>query len=60
MADGEAQIKTKLTGQGETIIVPDRGSFRKVIQHAGLYAQWRDKYGKEPFALLEKAVGKLA
>jgi len=60
VADGETALKAQLQTQGETIIVPDRKSFRAVIQHAGLYAQWRDTYGAEPFALLEKAVGKLA
>ena len=60
IADGEAELQTKLKAQGQTIVTPDRKSFRAVIQRAGLYAQWRDTYGREPFALLEKAVGKLA
>ena len=60
IADGETGLAATLKTQGETIIKPDRKSFRAVIQHAGLYAKWRDTYGKEPFALLEKAVGKLA
>ena len=60
IADGEAELQTKLKTQGQTIVTPDRKSFRAVIQRAGLYAQWRDTYGREPFALLEKAVGKLA
>jgi len=60
VADGETALKAQLQTQGETIITPDRASFRAVIQRAGLYAQWRDTYGPEPFALLEKAVGKLA
>jgi tripartite ATP-independent transporter DctP family solute receptor len=56
----ETDLKGKLQAQNQTIIAPDRESFRKVIQEAGLYTKWRDAYGAEPFALLEKAVGKLA
>jgi len=59
VAHGDTALKAQLKTQGETIITPDRASFRAVIQRAGLYAQWRDTYGPEPFALLEKAVGKL-
>jgi tripartite ATP-independent transporter DctP family solute receptor len=57
---GEADLLKKLKEQGQTIIEPDRESFRKVIHDSGLYGQWRDTYGAEPFALLEKSVGKLA
>jgi tripartite ATP-independent transporter DctP family solute receptor len=56
---GEAALKAKLAAQGMTFITPDRELFRAAIQRAGLYAKWRDTYGAEPFALLEKVVGKL-
>jgi TRAP-type transport system periplasmic protein len=59
IADGAKALQAQLQTQGETIITPDRKSFRAVIQRAGLYAQWRNTYGPEPFALLEKVVGKL-
>ena len=58
--DGDVGLAEKLKTQGQTFATPDRASFRAVIQQAGLYAKWRDTYGPEPFALLEKAVGKLA
>ena len=35
-------------------------AFRAVIRSSGLYAQWRNEYGPEPWALLEKSVGPLA
>ncbi|MBN8956915.1 MAG: TRAP transporter substrate-binding protein [Rhizobiales bacterium] len=60
IAKGETTLGTQLTSQGLTIIQPDRESFRAVVQQAGLYAQWRDTFGKEPFGMLEKVVGKLA
>lgn len=57
---GYATLEAQLKKQGMTFIVPDRKSFRTVIQRAGLYAKWRDAYGPEAFGLLERAVGKLA
>jgi TRAP-type transport system periplasmic protein len=59
IANGETDLEAKLKTQGQTINEPDRQSFVEVIRSAGLYAQWRETYGAEPFALLEKAVGKL-
>jgi tripartite ATP-independent transporter DctP family solute receptor len=60
IAKGEIDLQKTLKTQGQTIIEPDRESFHKVVRESGLYGQWRDAYGAEPFALLEKAVGKLA
>lgn len=59
IAKAEKELETQLTSQHETIIKPDIESFQTVIRQSGLYAQWRDAYGAEAFALLEKAVGKL-
>ncbi len=60
IVDGETALAQQLTTQGQTFLTPDREEFRKLIRDAGLYAKWRDAYGKEPFALLEASVGKLA
>ncbi|HUA77421.1 MAG TPA: TRAP transporter substrate-binding protein [Acetobacteraceae bacterium] len=60
IANGEAALEQELKTQGQTIITPDRATFREVIAHAGLYAKWRDTYGTKPFALLEKYTGALA
>ncbi len=57
---GEIKLAEQLKSQGQTIITPDRESFRAVIQQAGLYAKWRDTYGEHAFSLLEETVGKLA
>lgn len=57
---GEETLRAELEKQGMTFTVPDRESFRAVIKRDGLYAKWRDSYGKEPFALLEEVVGGLA
>ena len=60
IANGEPALEKELEGQGQTIITPDRPSFRAVIAKAGLYAKWRTTYGEKPFALLEKYVGPIA
>ena len=60
IADGEDKLRNELAGQGQTIIAPEREGFRDMLRQSGLYAQWRDRYGKDAFALLEKSVGKLA
>jgi tripartite ATP-independent transporter DctP family solute receptor len=59
VAHGEVALQAHLKTQGQAIIEPDHAAFQNVIRSAGLYAQWRDTYGAEPFALLEKSVGKL-
>ena len=56
---GDQTLQAELEKQGMSFTTPDRASFRAVIQENGLYETWRDTYGKEPFALLEAAVGKL-
>lgn len=38
----------------------DPGPFRDALSKAGFYKEWRGKFGDEPWALLEEAVGKLA
>jgi tripartite ATP-independent transporter DctP family solute receptor len=49
-------LKTK----GLTFNKPDPEPFRAALKKAGFYAEWRDKYGAEAWALLEKQVGALA
>ncbi len=48
MAKDYAVLEAKLKTQGMTFTVPDRLSFKSVIQNAGLYAKWRDAYGAQP------------
>lgn len=59
IAQGEAALIKQLEGQGQVFTTPDRDSFREAVRSAGLYASWRDSYGKDAFALLEKSVGQL-
>ena len=39
---------------------PDAAAFRAVLKAAGFYTEWREKYGAEAWALLEKYSGELA
>jgi tripartite ATP-independent transporter DctP family solute receptor len=59
IANGEPALMQQLKTQGQTIVTPDRESFRAVIQQAGLYAKWRETYGEHAFSLLEATTGKL-
>jgi len=39
---------------------PDIDAFRAKLREAGYYAEWKGKFGAEPWGLLEKYVGKLS
>lgn len=54
-----ASLADKLKSEGMELNTPDPAPFRDKLRSAGFYASWRDKYGQEPWDLLEKAVGKL-
>mgnify|MGYP003584114217 CR=1 FL=1 len=55
-----ASIQQELAGQGLVFNQPDPAPFRDKLRQAGFYAEWKGKYGNEAWAILEKAVGKLA
>ncbi len=56
----DATLQTTLAARGMTFNQADASAFKAAVRSSGLYAQWRQQYGAEPWALLEKAVGKLA
>ena len=51
----EAQLKAK----GMVFNYPDAKSFRDALSKAGFYKEWREKFGNEAMAKLEKYSGKL-
>ena len=55
-----AGLQQELAGKGLTFNQPDPAPFRDKLRAAGFYREWKGKYGDEAWALLEKAVGKLA
>ncbi len=55
-----ATLQKDLAGKGLIFNQPDPAPFRDKLRTAGFYTEWKGKYGEEAWALLEKAVGKLA
>lgn len=53
--DLEASLKQK----GLTFNHPEKDQFRDALIKAGFYAEWKKKYGSEPWAKLEKYAGTL-
>jgi len=49
-----------LQSKGLAINRPTADSFRAKLREAGFYGEWKGRFGDEAWALLEKAVGKLA
>jgi TRAP-type transport system periplasmic protein len=55
-----ATLETKLKGQGMQFNRVDTKPFQELLQKAGYYVEWKNKFGPEGWALLEKYSGKLA
>jgi tripartite ATP-independent transporter DctP family solute receptor len=55
-----ATVKDDLAAKGLIFNQPDVAPFREKLRSAGFYSEWKGKYGDQAWALLEKAVGKLA
>lgn len=52
-----ASLRGELEANGMTINEPDTASFRQKLTDAGFYAEWKNTYGEDAWAILEKAVG---
>jgi TRAP-type transport system periplasmic protein len=55
-----ATLQQDLAAKGLDFNRPDPAPFRDKLRAAGFYTEWKNKYGDEAWALLEKSVGKLA
>jgi TRAP-type transport system periplasmic protein len=55
-----ATLQQDLAAKGLKFNQPDPAPFRDALRAAGFYTEWKKKYGDEAWAILEKAVGKLA
>jgi tripartite ATP-independent transporter DctP family solute receptor len=53
-------LQTELQAKGMVFNKPDLPSFTDALRRAGFYQEWRQKYGQEAWALLEKQVGSLS
>jgi tripartite ATP-independent transporter DctP family solute receptor len=52
-------MQGELTRRGMVFNQTDTGKFRATLRSAGFYADWKQKYGAEAWAALEKQVGSL-
>jgi tripartite ATP-independent transporter DctP family solute receptor len=55
-----ASLQGALTQKGMTFNPADAEKFRAALRSAGFYAEWKDKYGGEAWAVLESQVGALS
>jgi tripartite ATP-independent transporter DctP family solute receptor len=53
-------LEASLTAKGLVFNRPDKTPFRLTLAKAGFYADWKQKYGPEAWAVLEKYCGSLA
>ena len=53
-------IQGDLEKAGLVFNKPDPAAFRAVLKKAGIYTEWREKYGADAWAVLEKYAGALA
>ena len=53
-------LQGDLTQKGMTFNATDTDKFRATLRAAGFYSEWKDKYGPEAWAVLEKQVGSLS
>ena len=61
-ADGaklNSSLRLELTTKGLTFNDSKQDAFRATLIKSGFYAEWKQKYGDEAWALLEKFTGKL-
>ncbi len=61
-ADGaklNSSLRSELAAKGLVFNDPKLDAFRATLVKSGFYAEWRQKYGEEAWALLEKFTGKL-
>jgi TRAP-type transport system periplasmic protein len=58
-ADSDGTMHKMLEQQGMTFNEPDPEAFRQTLVKAGFYDKWKDKYGAEAWAVLEKYTGKI-
>jgi len=53
-------LQGELTQKGMTFNPTDTDKFRATLRAAGFYAEWKENYGAEAWAVLEKQVGSLS
>ncbi|WP_431272031.1 TRAP transporter substrate-binding protein [Dankookia sp. P2] len=54
-----AGLRDDLAKQGMVFNQPETAPFREALKKAGFYAQWKQRYGEEAWAILERSTGAL-
>ena len=60
MAKLNATLEDELKEKGLTFNNVDKKPFQDALRTAGFYAEWKQKFGDEAWAILEKYAGGLA
>ena len=60
MVKVNATLESDLKGKGLTFNNVDKKPFQEALRAAGFYAEWKQKFGDEAWAILEKYAGGLA
>jgi tripartite ATP-independent transporter DctP family solute receptor len=55
-----ASLADDMKSKGLTFNSPDKEPFRKMLSDAGFYREWKEKFGAEAWAVLEKYSGPLS
>jgi tripartite ATP-independent transporter DctP family solute receptor len=55
-----ATLETELKAKGLTFNTVDKKPFQQALRTAGFYAEWKQKFGDDAWAILEKYAGGLA
>jgi tripartite ATP-independent transporter DctP family solute receptor len=59
VANADGEMHALLEKQGMIFNEPDPEAFRQVLIKAGFYDKWKQKYGADAWAVLEKYTGKI-
>jgi TRAP-type transport system periplasmic protein len=54
------ELEAALKEKGMVFNRPEKEQFREHLSKAGFYAEWKKKYGPQPWATLEKYAGTLS
>lgn len=60
MAALNGSLQQELTAKGMVFNTPRTAPFREKLRSSGYYSEWKNKFGAEAWAVLERSTGKLA
>jgi TRAP-type transport system periplasmic protein len=58
-ANSDTTMRAQLEQQGMQFNEPDPEAFRQTLIKVGFYDKWKEKYGTDAWAVLEKYAGKI-